>query len=140
MQTAPQRENTRARDEAAQRVGRFRRMPAPVRKVLIAVLGGGLMLTAMVLGPLPGPGGIPLFLGGIAVLATEFHWAHRLWSFFRRLFDHYLGWPRWQRYLFWVVVVVVAWLGIWAWLSWSGVPTWLPRQMIDALRLLPLVN
>ena len=140
MQSAQQREDSRARDEAAQRVGRFRRMPTPVRKVLIAILGVGLMLTAMALGPLPGPGGIPLFLGGIAVLATEFHWAHRLWSFFRHLFDHYLAWPRWQRYLFWVVVIIVAWLGVWVWLGWSGVPTWLPRWMIDILRMLPLVE
>lgn len=40
--------------------------------------GSLLILMAGAIGWLPGPGGIPLFLLGIAVLASEFNWAERL--------------------------------------------------------------
>lgn len=36
------------------------------------------MLASGLIGWLPGPGGIPVFLLGIAILASEFAWADRL--------------------------------------------------------------
>ena len=119
---------------------RWHRVPTPVRKTLIAVLGVALMVTAVVLGPFPGPGGIPLFLGGIAVLATEFHWANRVWRWFRTLFDRYLAWPRWARLLFWAGVVAAAWLGVWGTLAWQGVPGWFPDAAARMVRHLPFVR
>ena len=41
------------------------------------ILGIMLILSAGLIGWLPGPGGMVLFLLGIAVLATEFTWAER---------------------------------------------------------------
>ena len=38
--------------------------------ILIVLLSG-------TVGWLPGPGGIPIFLLGIAILSSEFHWAQR---------------------------------------------------------------
>jgi hypothetical protein len=59
--------------------GRFsnswRRVPAFIRKPTVLTLGLLLVIAAGLTGPLPGPGGIPLFLLAIALLATEFHWA-----------------------------------------------------------------
>ncbi|HIW31018.1 MAG TPA: PGPGW domain-containing protein, partial [Candidatus Luteococcus avicola] len=43
-----------------------------------------MMVAAALTGWLPGPGGIPLFLMGLAVWASEFEWAHRLLSVFDR--------------------------------------------------------
>lgn len=33
---------------------------------------------SLFVGSIPGPGGIPVFLAGIAILASEFSWAERL--------------------------------------------------------------
>ena len=47
-----------------------------------------MMLAGLVMIPLPipGPGWVTLFLG-LAVLSTEFAWAHRVTSFIRRQFN-----------------------------------------------------
>lgn len=48
-----------------------------MKKLLAAIVGGGLMALGVVLMPLPGPGFVIVVLG-IAVLATQFDWAHSL--------------------------------------------------------------
>jgi len=54
------------------------RTPTTVRKPLVLIVGLLFIIASGLLGWLPGPGGIPLFLIGIAILATEFAWAHRI--------------------------------------------------------------
>lgn len=49
-----------------------------VYRIGVGVLGALLLILSALTGWLPGPGGIPLFLIGMAVLASEFRWAHRL--------------------------------------------------------------
>jgi hypothetical protein len=56
----------------------WKRVPASLRKPLVLVIGSLFILAAAATGWLPGPGGIPLFLIGVAILATEFAWAERL--------------------------------------------------------------
>lgn len=56
---------------------RWKRLPASIRKPLVLVVGSIFIIAAAATGWLPGPGGIPLFLIGIAILATEFVWAER---------------------------------------------------------------
>ena len=48
------------------------------RRILTFILAVLLIITAGLIGWLPGPGGTVVFLLGIAVLATEFVWAARL--------------------------------------------------------------
>jgi hypothetical protein len=54
------------------------RIPTSIRKPLVLIVGSIFILAAAATGWLPGPGGIPLFLIGVAILATEFEWAERL--------------------------------------------------------------
>jgi uncharacterized protein (TIGR02611 family) len=54
------------------------RIPSTIRKPLVLVIGSLFIIAAGLTGWLPGPGGIPLFLIGIAILSTEFEWAQRL--------------------------------------------------------------
>lgn len=54
------------------------RIPATIRKPLVLVVGSLFIIAAGLTGWLPGPGGIPLFLIGIAILSTEFAWAKRV--------------------------------------------------------------
>lgn len=48
------------------------------KRILIDVAGFGLMFLAPLLGWLPGPGGIPLFLAGLGLVSTNHDWARRL--------------------------------------------------------------
>jgi uncharacterized protein (TIGR02611 family) len=57
----------------------LKKLPRPL------VIGVGLFVTLLgaVLMPVPGPGGTPVFLAGLAILATEFHWARNILSRFK---------------------------------------------------------
>lgn len=54
------------------------------RRILIDIAGFGMIIAAPLLGWLPGPGGIPLFLGGLALLATNHEWARRWLAYFKK--------------------------------------------------------
>ncbi len=54
------------------------RIPGTLRKPIVFIVGSILVIASALTGWLPGPGGIPLFLLGIAILATEFEWAKRV--------------------------------------------------------------
>jgi len=56
----------------------WRAAPGPLRKSIVFVLGGTLVVLGMLLVVLPGPFTLPLVLAGLAILATEFAWARRL--------------------------------------------------------------
>jgi hypothetical protein len=60
----------------------WKRQPKTVRKPFVFALGLVLISIAPVVGWIPGPGGIVVFLLGIAVLASEFDWAESLQEFF----------------------------------------------------------
>ena len=63
----------------------WKRVPAGIRRPVVLVVGTLFSIASVLTGWLPGPGGIPLFLVGIAILATEFEQAQK----FR---DVILGW------------------------------------------------
>ena len=47
-----------------------------IYRIVIGVIGGGIVVGGLALVPLPGPGWLIVFLG-LAILATEFAWARR---------------------------------------------------------------
>ncbi len=57
---------------------RWQEVPRRVRRPIVLTVGLFFVLLSGALGWLPGPGGIPLFLLGIAILSSEFHWAERI--------------------------------------------------------------
>ncbi len=52
-------------------------VPLP-KKIAVDILGGLLIIASVLFGWLPGVGGIPLFLAGLGLLATNHEWARRL--------------------------------------------------------------
>lgn len=106
-------------------------------RIGVGVAGALLMVAAALTGWLPGPGGIPLFLLGLAVWASEFAWAHRLLLFFRGWFERLKDLSPAQKRVFWSLVVVVI-LTSWYVAAWyAGVPTWLPDLVEHHVRALP---
>ena len=73
-----------------------------VYRIAVALLGLILVALGFVSGPIPGPGGIPLILLGLAVWSSEFEWAHRLMRWFKAELHRYRTWPRAKQTLFWV--------------------------------------
>lgn len=49
-----------------------------MKKVIIALIGGTVVLIGVIMLVLPGPG-LAVIAGGVAILATEFLWAKRVW-------------------------------------------------------------
>jgi uncharacterized protein (TIGR02611 family) len=62
-------------------------------RLAVALVGGLVLAVGVVLIPYPGPGWLIVF-AGLAILATEFHWARRLLAFLRRRYDAWRGWLR----------------------------------------------
>ena len=62
----------------------WKKQPKTVRKPFVFILGLLLLMCAPLVGWIPGPGGIVVFLSGIAILASEFDWAESLKAFFTR--------------------------------------------------------
>jgi uncharacterized protein (TIGR02611 family) len=54
----------------------FKAAAAPLRKLIIAIIGGTVLLIGIALIVLPGPAFIVIPIG-LAILATEFAWAQR---------------------------------------------------------------
>jgi len=84
----------------------WKRVPASVRKPLVMIVGSLFILAAGLTGWLPGPGGIPLFLIGIAVLATEFAWAKKVQDKVIEWVHHGGAWLRQHKLLGGCLIVV----------------------------------
>lgn len=76
--------------------GRNEPKPSPLAKrLLIAVVGGVVLLVGIVAIPYPGPGWLIVF-AGLAILATEFAWAERYLQYGRRQYDKWNLWIKKQ--------------------------------------------
>ena len=49
-----------------------------MKKFFVALIGGTVLLIGAAMLVLPGPG-LPIIAAGLAILATEYLWARRLW-------------------------------------------------------------
>lgn len=79
----------------------WKRKPITLRQPLVFILGLVLIIASPLVGTIPGPGGIIVFLAGIAVLASEFDWAEALQEFFlktvpKKVQNRWRPTPRWQ--------------------------------------------
>jgi hypothetical protein len=122
---------------------RIKRNPATRRayRLTIAVVGCALILLAGATGWLPGPGGIPLALVGLAVLASEFEWAAKLLDRVKERLVAGAGWtgrqPPWVRRVGVLMIVGAVLLAVYGYFWVLGVPSWLPSGVLDYLRRLP---
>ena len=52
-------------------------LPRSVRRLIVLIVGGAVLLAGILMLVLPGPGTLVILLG-LAILSTEFTWAERL--------------------------------------------------------------
>ncbi len=72
-------------------------------KIVVGLIGAILVIGGLIMVPFPGPGWLVVF-AGLAVLATEFHWAHRVLEFGKRTLA---GWTDWLKEQGWTVRILV---------------------------------
>lgn len=110
-------------------------------RIVVGVIGGLLLLLSVATGWLPGPGGIPLFLVGLAVLASEFEWAHRLLQRAKAEAHRFTAWsrkqPAWVRWSGGLLTIVGVLAAVWLFLVVIGVPGWTPDAAAGFLEGLP---
>jgi len=118
---------------------KIRRSPHQLRvyRVVVAIVGLFFCALGFVSGPLPGPGGIPLVLLGLAVWSSEFIWAQRLMAWFKRQLHRFQSWTRPQQALAWVAFFAVCGLCGYSYLLVLGPPAWLPAGADGLLARLP---
>lgn len=75
---------TRFRVAVSKGVGAVDLLKRNAKRLWILIAGTGLILLAILIAPLPGPGFWLLAPVGMGILATEFAWAHRLQNEIRR--------------------------------------------------------
>jgi uncharacterized protein (TIGR02611 family) len=108
-----------------------------VYRIAVGVLGLLLVAVGVVTGPLPGPGGIPLVLLGLAVWSSEFEWAHQLMTWFKQQLYRYRTWSAGTKTLFWVAFFSCCGLIGYAYMLALGIPSWLPASAHLLLQRLP---
>ena len=107
---------------------------------VVAAVGLLLILLGLATGWLPGPGGIPLVLGGLAVWASEFRWAHRLMLRLKHALHVFRGWSRRRQAMAWIVFLASCGLIGWGSLALVGPPAWIPLEVDRVLAILPGVD
>jgi tellurite resistance protein TerC len=94
-----------------------------IRKAGVLIAGATIVVVGVaIVGPLPGPGGIPVVAAGLGLLATEFVWAQRLLKQFR---DKTVAMQNQADQLAekanpWMVPVVIVLYWAAFWLAWWG--------------------
>ncbi|MET3637540.1 TIGR02611 family protein [Curtobacterium sp. NPDC087080] len=97
-------------DDRHHRFRWFRRMRAWIHarpgvhlfyKVLVGIVGGLVVVIGLILVPLPGPGWLVVFIG-LTILASEFHFFHRIITWLRAQLHRFWDWakahgPQWLR-------------------------------------------
>jgi uncharacterized protein (TIGR02611 family) len=108
-----------------------------IYRIAVGLVGVLLIALGLVSGPLPGPGGIPLVLLGLAVWSSEFEWAHQLMQWFKRELQRYRTWPAATKGAFWVAFFACCGLFGYLYLLALGIPRWVPGSVDMLLQRLP---
>ena len=121
---------------------RIRSHPASHRvyRIVVGLVGLLIVVGGLALVPLPGPGWIIVFVG-LAVLASEFEWAHRLLQFARHRLHAWSEWlkprPWWVKGLVGLVTAVLVAALFYLLFRVSGVPGFVPDRAEGWLAMVP---
>lgn len=104
------------------------RLTRHVRRVVIAVIGGFVLLAGIIMIPYPGPGWAVVFIG-LAILAQEFTWARRALHYARAKYDRWESWVKQQtwpvRTALFVITCIVVIVTIWLVNGYGVINEWL---------------
>ncbi|MGK2896270.1 MAG: TIGR02611 family protein, partial [Candidatus Saccharimonadales bacterium] len=94
----------------------MRRATKTLKRALIGIVGGLLLLIGFIAVPYPGPGWVTVF-AALALLSTEFNWAHKLLLYARDKYNTWQKWVRrqkmWMQFVLFSVTCIVTVLTLW---------------------------
>lgn len=94
----------------------MKRAQKELRRLLIGIVGGLLLVVGIIAVPYPGPGWLIVF-AALALLSTEFEWAQNALEYAKDKYDAWQSWMRRQKLgvqvVFFVVTCVVTILTLW---------------------------
>lgn len=109
-----------------------------IYKGAVALTGTAVIIIGLILVPLPGPGWL-IVLGGVAIIASEFHFARRLLHWARAKLR---SWTDWLQESHWSMRVAVGGavaacclLAGWSVLKILGTPAWVPSEVAELVFL-----
>lgn len=112
----------------------------PVYRVVIATLGLLLIIAGIPMVPLVGPGWAVIFVG-LFLWSTEFIWARRVTQFVKaevKAFEQYTRALPWKAKIPMLLLsAAFGWFCFYLALLVTGVPGWLPEQVLDLLLQVP---
>ncbi len=86
-----------------------------IKRLLIGIGGGIVLLVGILAIPYPGPGWLIVF-AGLGILSTEFEWAGRVLTYAKKKYDRWQDWlkrqPAWLKALVWSLTAVIVVLTI----------------------------
>ena len=104
------------------------KLPRPVFRALIAIVGGAVLIAGIIMIPYPGPGWVVVFIG-LAILSQEFEWAGRALHYGRTRYDQWSEWVKRQHWgiktLLFCVTSIIVIATIWLLNGYGFINTWL---------------
>lgn len=76
-----------------------------IRRWAIIIVGVVIIVAGIIISPIPGPGGMPVILGGLMVLALEVAFARRVLLKLRRLYGAFNLWRR-NNQMLWICLLI----------------------------------
>lgn len=99
-----------------------------LRRVVVGVVGGLVLIVGIIAIPYPGPGWLIVFMG-LAILSTEFSWAERVLGFARGKYDAWEEWLKhqswWVRAIFLILTAAVVVVTLWLLNTYGLINSWL---------------
>ena len=83
---------------------KWKNVPGPLRKTIVLVIGITLLAIGGVLVILPGPFTLPFVIAALAILASEFVWAERIFAKGKQVSTHVVG--KVKQVPIWIIIIV----------------------------------
>ncbi|MBC7560191.1 MAG: TIGR02611 family protein [Dermatophilaceae bacterium] len=111
-----------------------------IYRIVVGVVGTAIFVLGLIMVPFPGPGWLVVLLG-LAVLASEFRWAHGLLQRSKHTLRVWNDWvqpqPWWVKGLVLLVTGIAVAAIFWALFLISGVPPFFPDSIEQWIRGVP---
>jgi uncharacterized protein (TIGR02611 family) len=111
-----------------------------IYRIVVGIVGTAIFVLGLIMVPFPGPGWLVVLLG-LAVLASEFTWAHGLLLRSKQTLKAWNEWvqpqPWWVKGLVLLVTVAAVAAIFWALFLISGVPPFFPDSIEQWIRSVP---
>lgn len=92
-----------------------------LKRSAVVVTGSCIAILGLILMPVPGPGGTPVFLAGLAILATEVEWAKKFLVRFKEVYVRMSKRKRIALTCGTLIFYIISGVLVWGWVNGTGI-------------------